>query len=137
MGYQSKKEEVFYSNWVFSIYNVYGRNNVYSTYYKKDIQQQRTITGSLLYMNCPLSERHSIYYIHIRFDYGEDTCYTNRTSMIVGCSEVYEPDIEQVDPFLSIEGYISSVPGTQYVYIRQSKPYNDRPLFCRRNRSKL
>jgi len=32
-----RKKRWFYSNWVFSIYNVYGRNNVYSTYYKKDI----------------------------------------------------------------------------------------------------
>lgn len=32
-----KKRKNLYSNWVLSIYNVYGHNNVYSTYYKKDI----------------------------------------------------------------------------------------------------
>lgn len=32
-----KKKKKYYSCWVFSVYNVYGRNNVYSTYYKKDI----------------------------------------------------------------------------------------------------
>jgi hypothetical protein len=32
-----KRKKMYYSSWVFSIYNVYGRNNVYSTYYKKDI----------------------------------------------------------------------------------------------------
>jgi len=48
---------------------------------------------------------------------------------LVGCSEVYEPDIERVDPFLNIEGYISTKPGLQYVYIRYSRSYNDRPYF--------
>jgi len=32
-----KREKKYYSSWVLSIYNVYGHNNVYSTYYKKDI----------------------------------------------------------------------------------------------------
>jgi hypothetical protein len=48
---------------------------------------------------------------------------------IVGCSEVYEPDVDEVDPFLSIEGFISTKPGPQYVYIMRSKSYNDRPYF--------
>ena len=48
---------------------------------------------------------------------------------IAGCSEVYEPDIQKVDPFLSIEGYISTKTGPQYIFIRQSKSYNDRPYF--------
>jgi hypothetical protein len=32
-----KRHKLYYSSWVLSITNVYGRNNVYSTYYKKDI----------------------------------------------------------------------------------------------------
>lgn len=32
-----KKNRKFYSSWVLSVYNVYGRNNVYSTFYKRDI----------------------------------------------------------------------------------------------------
>ncbi len=32
-----RKKRKFYSSWVLSIYNVYGRNNVYSTYYKKEV----------------------------------------------------------------------------------------------------
>ena len=32
-----KKKKKIYSSWILSIYNVYGRNNVYSTYYKKEV----------------------------------------------------------------------------------------------------
>ena len=32
-----KKKKKYYSCWILSVYNVYGRNNVYSTYYKKDV----------------------------------------------------------------------------------------------------
>jgi len=32
-----RKKKKFYSSWIFSVYNVYGRKNVYSTYYKKDL----------------------------------------------------------------------------------------------------
>ena len=32
-----KKRKKFYSSWIFSVYNVYGRKNVYSTYYKKNL----------------------------------------------------------------------------------------------------
>jgi uncharacterized protein YchJ len=32
-----KKYKKSYSSWVLSVYNVYGRKNVYSTYYKKDV----------------------------------------------------------------------------------------------------
>ncbi len=32
-----KRNKKYYSSWVFSVANVYGRNNVYSTYYKKDV----------------------------------------------------------------------------------------------------
>jgi hypothetical protein len=32
-----KRHKLYYSSWVLSVINAYGRNNVYSTYYKKDI----------------------------------------------------------------------------------------------------
>lgn len=32
-----RKRKKFYSSWIFSVYNVYGRKNVYSTYYQKNI----------------------------------------------------------------------------------------------------
>lgn len=32
-----KRKKKYYSSWVLSVYNAYGRNNVYSTYYKKDV----------------------------------------------------------------------------------------------------
>ena len=32
-----KKKKKFYSSWILSVYNVYGRKNVYSTYYKKNL----------------------------------------------------------------------------------------------------
>jgi hypothetical protein len=32
-----KKQKKFYSKWIFSVYNVYGRKNVYSTFYKKSL----------------------------------------------------------------------------------------------------
>jgi hypothetical protein len=32
-----KKRKKYYSSWTFSVYNVYARKNIYSTYYKKDI----------------------------------------------------------------------------------------------------
>jgi hypothetical protein len=31
-----KKRKKYYSSWIFSVYNVYARKNVYSTYYKKE-----------------------------------------------------------------------------------------------------
>ena len=36
-----KKNKKYYSNWVLSVYNVYGRKNVYSTYYKRDIPTEK------------------------------------------------------------------------------------------------
>jgi len=36
-----KKRKKIYSSWVLSVYNVYGRNNVYSTFYKKDIPSKK------------------------------------------------------------------------------------------------
>ncbi len=32
-----KKRKKFYSSWILSVYNVYGRKNVYSTYYQKNL----------------------------------------------------------------------------------------------------
>jgi hypothetical protein len=32
-----KRHKKYYSSWILSVTNVYGRNNVYSTYYKKDV----------------------------------------------------------------------------------------------------
>jgi hypothetical protein len=32
-----KKKKKVYSSWTLSVYNVYGRNNVYSTFYKKEV----------------------------------------------------------------------------------------------------
>lgn len=32
-----KRSKKYYSSWILSVTNVYGRNNVYSTYYKKDV----------------------------------------------------------------------------------------------------
>ncbi|MGD2033523.1 MAG: TonB-dependent receptor [Bacteroidales bacterium] len=32
-----KKKKKFYSSWILSVYNVYGRKNVYSTYYQKNL----------------------------------------------------------------------------------------------------
>jgi len=48
---------------------------------------------------------------------------------ITGCSEVYEPDIEDVGTFLSIEGSISTQPGENTVLLTYSKSYNERPYF--------
>lgn len=36
-----RKRKKMYSSWVLSVYNVYGRNNVYSTFYKKDTPSKK------------------------------------------------------------------------------------------------
>jgi hypothetical protein len=36
-----KRHKKAYSSWVLSVYNVYGRKNVYSTYYKKDVPTEK------------------------------------------------------------------------------------------------
>jgi hypothetical protein len=36
-----KRNKKYYSSWVLSVTNVYGRNNVYSTYYKKDVPTEK------------------------------------------------------------------------------------------------
>ncbi len=48
---------------------------------------------------------------------------------ITGCSEVYKPDIEEVDVFLTIEGSISTRPGEHTVLLTYSRSYNERPYF--------
>jgi hypothetical protein len=50
-------------------------------------------------------------------------------TVLAGCSKVYKPDIEKVDPFLVVEGHISTLPGTNTVYITKSKSYNENPYF--------
>jgi hypothetical protein len=37
-----KKSKKYYSSWTFSIYNVYGRKNVYSTYYEKGLPSSQS-----------------------------------------------------------------------------------------------
>lgn len=49
--------------------------------------------------------------------------------LTVGCHEVFEPDIDEVDPFLVIEGRIATLPGDYYVFIYRSKSYADYPYF--------
>ena len=48
---------------------------------------------------------------------------------IVGCSEVYMPDIDFVDAYLTIEGSISTQPGDHYVLLSYSRSYNERPYY--------
>jgi hypothetical protein len=48
---------------------------------------------------------------------------------LYGCSEVYQPDIETVEPYLVVEGFINTVPGYNYVYLSESRSYNEVPYF--------
>lgn len=49
--------------------------------------------------------------------------------LAVGCQEVLEPEIEESEPFLVVEGYISTLPGPYYVAVRYSNPYTEYPYF--------
>ena len=48
---------------------------------------------------------------------------------MTGCSEVFQPDIENVDSFLSIEGSITTQPGEHIVWVAYSRSYNEWPYF--------
>ena len=49
--------------------------------------------------------------------------------IITGCSEVFQPDIDNVNSFLCIEGSITTKPGEHYVTLTNSKSYNEQPYF--------
>ena len=49
--------------------------------------------------------------------------------VMTGCSEVFQPDIESVDSFLSIEGSVTTQPGEYTVQIAYSRSYNEWPYF--------
>ena len=49
--------------------------------------------------------------------------------VIVGCSEVFQPEIENVDSFLVIEGCITTQPGEHTVFLSYSRSYADQPYF--------
>ena len=49
-------------------------------------------------------------------------------TLLVACNEVFEPPVENVEPFHVIEGYISTQPGSHYIFITQSRSYNERPF---------
>ncbi len=49
--------------------------------------------------------------------------------VMTGCSEVFQPDIENVDSFLVIEGYITTQPGKHTVFLSYSRSYSDRTYF--------
>jgi hypothetical protein len=50
-------------------------------------------------------------------------------TVLAGCSEIYEPDIETVEPFIVVEGSITTKPGYSYVYLSKSRSYNESPYF--------
>jgi hypothetical protein len=50
-------------------------------------------------------------------------------AVFFSCSEVYKPDIDEVEPFLVVEGSISTQPGTNYVFLSNSRSYNEPPYF--------
>jgi hypothetical protein len=50
-------------------------------------------------------------------------------AVFISCSKVYEPDIESLAPFLVIEGSISTKPGTNYIFLSNSRPYNENSYF--------
>jgi hypothetical protein len=50
-------------------------------------------------------------------------------ALLISCSEVYQPDIENTEPFLVIEGSISTIAGANYVFLNKSRSYNEDPYF--------
>lgn len=51
------------------------------------------------------------------------------TIVFTACSEIYQPDIEPVESFLVIEGSITSEPGYNYVFLSDSRSYDEDPYF--------
>ena len=49
--------------------------------------------------------------------------------VMAGCSEVFQPDIENADSFLSIQGSITTQLGKQTVLLTYSRSYNEQPYF--------
>ena len=49
--------------------------------------------------------------------------------LTVGCQRVFEPEITEVDPFLVIEGRISTETGKQYIFLHNSAGYREYPIF--------
>jgi hypothetical protein len=83
-------------------------------------------------MNCPLSVR--LYPpLHIILDFNvmiRRICIiTLALTLLYGCSKVFQPDINTVEPYLTVEGFISTEPGYNYVYLSNSQSYNDEAYF--------
>ena len=49
--------------------------------------------------------------------------------LTVGCQKVFEPEIENVDPFLVVEGRITTEWGWQYIFLNKSVGYREYPYF--------
>jgi hypothetical protein len=49
--------------------------------------------------------------------------------LTVGCQRVFEPEIEDVEPFLVVEGKITTEWGWQYIYLNNSMGYREHPYF--------
>ncbi|MBN1187481.1 MAG: DUF4249 domain-containing protein [Bacteroidales bacterium] len=47
--------------------------------------------------------------------------------VIVSCQKVYEPDVSDMQPFLVVEGRISTIPGSHMIRLTYSKSYNESP----------
>lgn len=50
-------------------------------------------------------------------------------ALTISCQEVFEPEVEDMDPFLVIEGAVSTKPGNHFVSIHQSRPFSLNPYF--------
>ena len=47
----------------------------------------------------------------------------------LGCQKVFEPEIRDVEPFLVVEGRITTEWGWQYVFLNKSAGYTEYPYF--------
>jgi hypothetical protein len=60
---------------------------------------------------------------------GRDLIILFSALLLVSCQEVFVPDVEEVEPFLMVEGSITTRPGTHTVSIHYSSTFKNNPTF--------
>jgi hypothetical protein len=50
-------------------------------------------------------------------------------AVLYGCSEIFQPKIDTVEPFLVVEGFVTTKFGSNYVYLNKSRGYNEQPYY--------